>query len=138
MMKPFVAWLAVTCVIFGACGGAYHLYLTKNPRKILVAVDSSFQMKAVWPRIPDTLRLIEQQRYATFALITEKNRIHSWSPSLSLGVMIPYAPRDFSRLASTAAYPEIREANRKYVITTLLEASAQAQLRGWEIIQLAP
>ena len=137
-MKRFVDCLILTCVILGACGSSYHLYLTINPRIILVAVDSSFQMKAVWPRIPDTLRLIEQQRYATFALITEKNRIHSWSPSLSLGVMIPYAPRDFSRLASAAAYPEIREASRKYVITTLLEASAQAQLRGWEIIQLAP
>ena len=137
-MKPFLLWLSITLSIFGACSAAYHLYLTQNPRKILVAVDSSFQMNAVWQRVPVTLTSIQQQRYAQFALVTEKARIHSWSPSLQLGTLVPYAPRDFSKLERDTEYPEMAEAFQKYLITTMIDAAQMARLRDWRVIQLMP
>ena len=137
-MKPFIIWLSITLGAFGACSGAYHLYLTQNPRKIFVAVDSSFQMNAVWQRVPATLTTIEQQRYAQFALATEKNRIHGWSPRLQLGTLVPYAPRNFSKLEGGTEYPEIAEAAQKYLITTKLDAAQTAKLRDWRMIQLTP
>ena len=137
-MKPFIIWLGLTLGIFSACSGAYHLYLTQNPRKIFVAVDSSFQMNAVWQRVPAALAAIEQQRYAQFALATEKNRIHGWSPRLQLGTLVPYAPRDFSKLEGGTEYQEMADAAQKYLITTMLDAAQTEKLRGWQLIQLLP
>ena len=93
-MKPFLIWTVITLIVFGTLSGAYHLYLQTHPRKVLVAVDSSFPMKAAWSRVPRVLETIADQRYATFSLVTEKNRIHSWSAALKLGTIVPYAPRD--------------------------------------------
>jgi len=137
-MKPFIIWTVITLIIFGTCSGAYHLYLEKNPRKILVAVDSSFPMKSAWPRIPQVLETIADQRYVAFSLVTEKNKIHSWSPELKLGTIVPYAPTDFSKLTSNEKYPEIDEAMQKYLITTDMEVSQNNNLKGWTIIQLTP
>lgn len=137
-MKPFGIWLSLTVIVFGACSGAYHLYLTQNPRKIFVAVDSSFQMNAVWQRVPATLTTIQQQRYAQFALVTEKTRIHGWSPTLQLGTLVPYAPRNFSKLEGATEYPEMAEAAQKYLITTMLDAAQISKFRGWRMIQLVP
>lgn len=128
----------MTIGVFGACSGAYHLYLTQNPRKIFVAVDSSFQMNAVWQRVPETLSAIEQQRYAQFALATEKTRIHGWSPRLQLGTIVPYAPRDLSKLEGGAGYPEMADAAQKFLITTMLDAAQTEKFHDWHTIQLTP
>ncbi len=137
-MKPFIVWLSITISLFGVCGGAYHVYLTQNPRKIFVAVDSSFQMNAVWQRVPAALTTIEQQRYAQFALATEKIKIHGWSSTLQLGTLVPYAPRDFSKLESGTEYPEMAEAAQKYLITTMPDAAQTEKLRDWRMIRLMP
>lgn len=34
-MKPFVIWIAITLLVFGAISGAYHLYLQNNSRRFL-------------------------------------------------------------------------------------------------------
>ncbi len=137
-MKPFVIWIIITLIVFGTCSAAYHLYLEKNPRKILVAVDSSFLMQAVWPQVPQALEAIANRRYTVFSLVTEKNRIHSWSPNLQLGTLVPYAPQDFLKLTNSTEYPEIAEAMQKYLITTNIEASQSKDFKGWIIIQLTP
>ncbi len=137
-MKPFVIWIVLTLIVFGICSGVYHFSLEKNPRKILVAVDSSFPMTSVWPQVPQVLETIADQRYVSFSLVTEKNRIHSWSSEVQPGTIVPYAPQDFSKLTGSEKYPEIDEAAQKYLITTNLEASQSKGLRGWTIIQLTP
>jgi hypothetical protein len=75
-MKPFLIWLVIAILVFGGIGGGYHASLTQNPRKVLVAVDSSFQMKSAWSRVPDLLNSLDNQRYTTYSLVTEKKSIH--------------------------------------------------------------
>ncbi len=137
IMKPFIIWLAIACIVFSGMSGAYHLYLSSNPRLVLVAVDSSFSMKSAWPRVADKLEGIAERRYASFSLVTEKNRIHTWDDRLKLGKLVPYAPRDFSKLADSSAYPELDEAQEKYLITTR-DGARESSLQDWTIIQLAP
>ena len=137
-MKTFSIWLGLTLLVFGSSSGTYHWYLQTYPQKILVAVDTSFPMQGVWQQVPQVLQQIGNQRYATFSVVTDKNRIQSWSPQLNLGAIVPYAPRDFSKFTGSAKYPEIDEATQKYLITTNLEASQVSNLRGWTIIQLNP
>jgi hypothetical protein len=136
-MKPFIIWIVITLLVFGTSSAAYHLYLEKSPRKILVAVDSSFSMKEVWNQVPQTLRTLEGQRYVTYSLVTEKNKIHSWSPELKLGTIVPYAPRDFSKLIGNAKYPEVEEAQQKYLITDP-DGAQSNNFRGWTVISLTP
>ena len=137
-MKPFIIWLVFTVFVFGASSGAYHLYLEKSPRKILVAVDSSFSMKAVWNQVPQALKTISaDQRYVTFSLVTEKTRIHSWSPELKLDSVVPYAPRDFSKFLDSGKYPEIDEAQQKYLITDS-DGAQSNNFKGWTVIPLTP
>ena len=136
-MKPFGIWLILACLVFGGMSVAYHLYLSSNPRKVLVAVDSSFSMKSAWPRVSEKLEEIAKRRYASFSLITEKNKIHSWDDGLTLGKIVPYAPRNFTKLADSSAYPELDEAGEKYLITNR-EGAKESTLKGWTIIQLAP
>ena len=135
-MKPFLTWITSTLVVFGILGGAYHFYLERNPRKVLVAVDTSFPMKAVWGQVPDALEAIAEQRYTAFSLVTEKNRIHSWSDRLQSIKTMPYAPRKVSKLTDRE-YTEIDDASEKYFITNASAAEIE-QLKGWTILHIAP
>src|SRR5215470_29316 len=84
-MKQFLLWCAMFCGLYGVLSSAYHLHLTRHPRKVLVAVDTSFPMQAVWSQVPDTLAAIQAQRYTLFSLITDKARVHPWQSRLELG-----------------------------------------------------
>ncbi len=137
-MKPFLIWLVIAIVVFGGIGGGYHVTLAGNPRKVLVAVDSSFQMKSAWPRVSDLLDSLDNQRYSAYSLVTEKQIIHSWKPALNLNSVVPYAPADFSKLTGPDRFPDIDEAQHKYFITTNSSAISNDDFKGWEIIQLAP
>ncbi len=136
-MKPFAIWVVLTLTLFGAISGAYHVYLRTNPRKILVAVDSSFSMNTVWPQIHRQLDAISDQRYASFCLVTEKNKVHSWSPTLQMGEIVPYAPRDFSKLSNPSLYTELAEADEKYLITDK-EGAQSGNIGDWNVIRLMP
>jgi hypothetical protein len=137
-MKPFLIWLVLAILVFGGIGGGYHAKLMSAPRKVVVAVDSSFQMKSAWGRVPDLLDSLDNGRYTTYSLVTEKNLIHSWQPALRLGSVVPYAPTDFSNLTGPNSYPEIAEADVKYLITSDQAQIASNTLKGWEIVKLAP
>lgn len=137
-MKPFIIWLVIAILVFGGIGGGYHAMLTRSPRKVLVAVDSSFQMKSAWPRVPDLLDSLDNQRYTAYSLVTEKNPIHSWRSALELDNVVPYAPADFSKLTGPEKYPEIDEAESKYFITTDTAVASKNEFKGWTIIQLTP
>ena len=133
-MKPFLVWLALALAAFGSLGGAYHLSLSSDPRKVLVIVDSSFAMKSIWHRVPHALDRIGDRRYAAFGLMTEKNRVHGWQSKLVLGRLVPYAPRDFAQLKTTKGTPEAERATEVYFLTN----AAADQLDGlpsWTIIR---
>ena len=133
-MKAFAVWLLGTLAAFGALGGVYHSSLTGEPRKVLVVVDSSYAMSPHWHRVPDRLREIEDRRYSSLALITEKGRVHGWTPRLSLGQTAPYGPRDFERLGEAGAFPEIAETGRIYFVTNAPADEIEA-FGDWEIIR---
>ena len=134
-MKAFAIWLAITLGVFGAAAGGYHMYLTENPRRILVVVDASFPMKPVWRQVPGVLAGLSRDRYTSYILMTEKNKVHGWSPRLSLRGATPYAPRDFSKLAGGVSYPEIDQATETYFVTNAGPALTE-NLPDWRIIRL--
>ena len=117
---------------------AYHLYLTRHPRKVLVAVDTSFPMQAVWSQVPDTLATLQAQRYTLFGLITDKVRIHPWQSRLELGHLQPYAPRTLTQMLDQHRYPEIAAADQIYVLTNAANSAALAEDKRWHIVQLQP
>ncbi len=133
-MKAFAVWLAANLLAFGLLGGSYHLSLTDEPRKVLVVVDSSFAMKSVWHRVPKLLEEIGERRYARFALITEKGRVHDWEARPRLGRLQAYAPRNFEKLAEGAAFPEIGEASEIYFLTNAPEAELES-LGAWTVLR---
>ena len=133
-MRAFVVWALVTLAAFGALGGGYHVLLSDDPSKVLVVVDSSFEMRTAWDRVPSVLHGIGEKRYARFGLATEKSRIHGWRRQPRLDNVVPYGPRDFSRLASDAAIPELADADQVILVTNAPEAETD-KLPGWTIVR---
>ena len=96
-MKQFLLWCVVFFGLYGVLSSAYHLHLTSHPRRVLVAVDTSFPMQAVWSQVPDTSPLSRCSAIPLFSLITDKARIHPWQSRLEFGHLQPYAPAPWLR-----------------------------------------
>ena len=137
-MKQLLIWCAVFLGLYGGMSGVYHLHLTRHPRRVLVALDTSFPMQAVWSQVPDTLAALQAQRYTLFSLITDKARIHPWQSRLELGQLQPYAPRALAQMLDQHRYPEMAVADRIYVITNATNGTALAADKHWHIVQLQP
>jgi hypothetical protein len=137
-MKQFLLWCVVFFGLYGVLSSAYHLHLTSHPRRVLVAVDTSFPMQAVWSQVPDTLAIIQVQRYTLFSLITDKVRIHPWQSRLEFGHLRPYAPRALAQMLDRHRYPEMAVADQIYVVTNAINSTALAEDKRWHIVQLQP
>jgi hypothetical protein len=137
-MKQFLLWCVVFLGLYGVLSSTYHLYLTIHPRKVLVAVDTSFPMQAVWSQVPDTLTALQEQRYTLFSLVTDKARIHPWQSKLELGYLQPYAPRSLAQMLDQHRYPEIAAADQIYVVTNAANSAALVEDKRWHIMQLQP
>ena len=137
-MKQLLIWCAVFWGLYGGMSAAYHLHLTRHPRRVLVAVDTSFPMQVVWSQVPDTLAAIQTQRYTLFSLITDKTHIHTWQPQLALGHLQPYAPRALAQMLDQRRYPDIVVADQVYVVTNAANRTALAKDKRWHIMQLQP
>ena len=137
-MKPFVLWCAIFCGVYAGLSTAYHLFLSRHPRRVVVAVDASFPMQAVWSQVPEALATIQTQRYTLFSLITDKASIHSWQPRLALGALQPYAPRALSHLLDRNRSPELAVADQVYVITNATDRTALATDIRWRLVPLQP
>ena len=130
MLKPFLQWLAITVAGFGALGGGTHAYLSANPTRILVVLDTSYPMNSSWPEATATLQALRERPYSEFSLYTEKARVHDWQPGLALGNISPYAPRDWSRLDAVRGSREAAEATEIILITNDKNAGAPS---GWQV-----
>jgi hypothetical protein len=137
-MKQFLLWWVVFLGLYGVLSSTYHLYLTRHPRRVLVAVDTSFPMQAVWSQVPDTLAALQGQRYTLFGLITDKARIHTWQSRLELGYLQPYAPRALAQMLDSHRYPEMAVADQIYVLTNAANSAVLAEDKRWHIVQLQP
>ena len=116
-MQPFLVWCALLGSLYAGLAGAYHVYLTHYPRHVVVALDTSYPMHTVWSQVPATLATIQQRRYTQFSLITDKAKLHSWQPTLTLGALQPYAPRALVSLLDPHTYPALCTADQIYVVT---------------------
>jgi len=137
-MQQLLVWCAVFFGFYAGLSGAYHVYLTSHPRRVLVAVDASFPMHTVWSQVPETLAALQARRYTLFSLITDKARVHTWQPQLELGHVQPYAPRALSQLLDHQKYPEIAAADQVYVVTNAAHSATLAADTRWHIVQLSP
>ncbi len=135
-MKPLAIWFGAFALVFGAFAVGYHFLREGDPDQVLVVVDSSFDMESVWRQIPDQLDDLDNGRYSEFALATEKQLIHSWSPELRMGAVTPFAPRDFTSLTS-GEFDEIEEASELVLITNASDAETD-ELDGWRVVRISP
>jgi hypothetical protein len=138
VMKQFVIWCAIFVGVWAGLSGAYHLYLTRNPRKVLVLVDTSFGMHTVWAQMPEVVERFRHRRYTVFSLITDKARLHSWQARLTLGNITPYAPRALAKMVDRQRYPEIDAADQVYIVTNASDIAALPDAKEWHVVQLCP
>jgi hypothetical protein len=117
--------------LYEVLSSVYHLHLTRHPRRVLVAVDISLPMQAVWSQVSDTLATFQAQRYTLFGLITDKVRIHPWQSRLELGHLRPYAPRALAQILDRHRSPEIAAADQIYVVTNAINSAALAEDKRW-------
>lgn len=132
-MRPFAIWLAAFVVLFGA-----FAFVTNNVRgtdDVFVLVDSSFDMRDVWTRVPGELDRIDDERYSEFALATEKSIVHGYQERLRIGDVVPFAPCDNEQLTR---YPQIEAADHLVMITTEGSCLTEGLEGDWEIITLEP
>lgn len=135
-MRAFIKWFALAICLFGVSAGGYHVYLESRPKKVLVILDSSFPMGAVWDRVPEVLASIEGHRYSVFALASDKGLIHGWRSALELGRTVPYATRNLKDLYQQLQLTDVGEASATYLITNAA-ADEIPTSTGWKIVHLS-
>ena len=131
-MKPLIIYAVIVLTLFGGIAVGYHSHLTRNPRKILVALDTSYSMQSAWNDVLPLLGQIRRRRYAGFSLITDKAKIHTWRSDLEPGVLRLYGPRNLVQLRDSRRYPEIAAAHERILITNETSANLNG-FDGWRI-----
>lgn len=134
-MKALAIWVVVVSLVFGAAAGIYHVARSRDPEQVFVVVDSSFPMAQDWAEVQTVLDGLDGDRYAEYALATEKTTVHTWADELHLAGVTAYAPRDLSKLLRPDAYPEMEEASKLVLVTNAPAAETEA-LVAWEIVRV--
>lgn len=120
--------------IFGMFWLAYHTYLTNMPRKLLVIVDSSYDMQTDWGYVSHVLESLNHERqYTQFSLYTEKHQIHDWSLQLRLGSILPYAPRSLVKMISV--YNQNKSTANEVILLTNSHQKEIDKAGNWKIIR---
>ena len=123
-MKSFAVWLLLTAALYMGLGVPTHVYLRHNPRRVLIALDTSFQMRPVWARVTTLINSLPQGRYTQFSIITDKARVHGWQKQPRLDDIQLYGPRDLRKLLDGKRYAEIHEADQIYLVTNSTDLTA--------------
>lgn len=134
-MKAFGIWIAGFVVAFGVYGGATHAARSGDPREVFVVVDSSFQMRPVWNQVPRVLDGLDDERYAEFALATEKGFVHDFDDRLTLGAVDAFAPCDFDNVAD---YSAADEADEVIFVTSAAGCARDDIPASWQVVELSP
>ena len=136
-MKRFLAWLLIVVGLYTAIAIPSHLALSAHPRRIAVAVDTSYEMQAAQQDVRRALAALAGTRYARFSLVTDKVRVHGWQETLDAGGTLSYyGPRDLAALADSMRYPELAAADSVVVITDARDTSPLRGLRGFRVISV--
>jgi hypothetical protein len=134
-VKALVIWLGIAVAVFGTFSVGYHLWRTSHPDRVLVVVDSSFPMETAWSQVPTELDDLDDRRYGEFALVTEKQAVHTWSDELDIGDVTPFAPRDFDLFATDSPYAEFEEAT-EVILLTNAEPSEVEDITDWTVVSI--
>ncbi len=119
-MKRFFVWLTIFLVVNILIGFGMHFYLQKNPKKIVIAIDSSYSMLNSWSKVLKYAERYGNSNYTKYTLITDKFIIHSWEDRIllqKLNSIKPYGPRELEIFYDTEKFKEINEANVVYILT---------------------
>jgi hypothetical protein len=135
-MNAFRRWLALALGLFGLAAWGYHAYLTAWPRKVLVIVDGSYPMSAVWDQVPPLLKSLSAGRYQVHALATDRGLVHGWQASLDLGSIRPYAPRHLAGLPQRLPMAGLGQADATYLITNAPPGKLPTDT-GWTVLSPA-
>ena len=138
-MKRFLVFLVIFIILAAGITVFTSIYLDLNPKKIVIAVDSSYNMNNYWTRLTEIVKSYESARYSTFTLITDKMTVHSWDTELKtykLGSIKPYGPQDITVFLDDRRYPELKKAAQIIIITDAEDTSMFNKDSRYKIIQM--
>jgi hypothetical protein len=138
-MKQFIIFIIIFAVLAAGFAVFSHFYLDLNPKKIVIALDASYNMNDSWQKALETVKNFEKMKYTSFALITDKVVIHSWDRELKpykLGNIKPYGPTDLSVFMDANKFQELKKAAGIYLITNSQDVSLFLKDSRYKIIQL--
>ena len=138
-MKQFLIFLVIFVLLAAGFMVFSHYYLGWNPKMVVIAVDSSYNMNNSWSQVADTVKTYESMKYTSFSMITDKMTIHSWEKHLQtekLGNIKPYGPTDISVLTDQNKYPELKKASMIIVITNSGDISMFEKDSRYKVVRL--
>ncbi len=136
-MKQFIIWLIIFLAMYSGISIYYHQYLISNPKKLIIAVDESFKMNNLKPRIREQLNSLKGRNYTIYSLVTSQRKIHDWETRPSLDDFQPFGPRDFEQMIDIIE-PLSGEADEIIIITNAKDISLLTQINKSNIILLNP
>lgn len=134
-MKKFIIWLIITLVVFAGLFGVLHFTFSNNPKRIIVAVDTSIGMKKVDYRVKSTIKKLLGRRYSVYTLITDKSKLAEWKTK----PVVPrdlkyYGPQDLTRFEGMKNVVDFNGANQVYFITNKADQALKDSFPGAKII----
>jgi hypothetical protein len=113
MTKKFFLWILVILVVFSILTIATHFFLTINPKKIVIAIDTSLKMKDKSYDIVKKLGDILDSRYAEFIIISDKSKILSTKEKVDVsGYLRFYGPSDIASFADLTKNPVLKNSDK--------------------------
>lgn len=119
-MKRFFIWFIFFFIFMVIISISTHFYMSSNLKKIVIAVDSSYNMINIWDKTVKEVERYCNNLYTKYSLITDKFLIHSWQDKVlqeKLNNIRPYGPRELDVFYDTGRYKEVEEANIVYIFT---------------------
>ena len=78
------------------------------------------------------------KRYAEFALLTDKVKVHGWQETLEAPKDLTfYGPRDLAAFGDAAKYPELAQSDSVVVVTSARDTLGLPKLRGLRILPVS-
>lgn len=117
-MKRFIIWLVITVLVYAVLFGAAHFVFSNNPKRIVVAIDTSVGMKKSDYRIKNALKKILTKRYSLFTIITDKSKLTDWSKKPAVPRTFKYyGPQDLNHFVKMSGVVDFSAAQQVYFIT---------------------
>jgi len=139
-MKQLLIWIGLCLLLYGGLGVTMHLYLSANPQKFVIALDTSVYMKERQQQISQELVRLAGRRYSVFSMIVDKGRLlHSWqSRPDTREKIIYYGDRLLSGFTDPSKYSELAQADRILLVSNAEDISELEKIYGNRFTRIAP